>query len=376
MKAAAICSVALVVLMSSASVGVTEEAGHDHVPQNPERVPEERVPVTISSHAQAAIGLKTHAVARETLSYTVRTVGSITTDQTKEARVSMRINGWIEKIHADYVGKSIKKGAPLFDLYSPELVSTQNEYLSAIKQGGALAAEVAETAMQRMRLWGVSSAEIATLRARNKAQRAVTFYSPVDGVIISKAAILGSYVTPDTELYYLADLARVWLLLTLYEADVSLIHVGDTVAVTLPYDKSRRYVGSINYIYPELDPQTRTIKARVEIDNSDGFLRPGMFANVEVKKELPDMLVVPDDAVIDTGVRQLVFVKTGDVAFEPRQVEVGPRINDQMVILSGLKMGEAVVVSASFLIDAESRMQAALRKGKSAASGHGEHGKK
>ncbi|MGK2914645.1 MAG: efflux RND transporter periplasmic adaptor subunit [Porticoccaceae bacterium] len=376
MKSAANCIVVFAALMSFASVGVTEEAGHDHPSQRREGAPEERVPVTISSHAQAAVGLKTQAVTRETLSYTVRTVGSITTDQTKEARVSMRINGWIEKIHADYVGKSIKKGAPLFDLYSPELVSTQNEYLSAIKQGGALAAEVAETAMQRMRLWGVSSAEIATLRARNKAQRAVTFYSPVDGVIISKAAILGSYVTPDTELYYLADLARVWLLLTLYEADVSLVHVGDKVDVTLPYDKSKRYTGSISYIYPELDPQTRTIKARVEIDNSDGFLRPGMFANVEIKKELPDRLVIPDDAVIDTGVRQLVFVKTGDVTFEPRQVEVGPRINDQMTILSGLEMGEAVVVSASFLIDAESRMQAALRKGKSAASGHGEHGKK
>ncbi len=376
MKSAATYISLFVVLVGFASVGVTEEAGHEHAPKISEGMPEERVPITVSGTAQAGVGLKTQIVSRETLVHTIRTVGSITTDQTKEARVSMRISGWIEKIHADYVGKSIKKGAPLFDLYSPELVSTQNEYLSAIKQGGALATEVSETALERMRLWGVSNSEIAKLSARGTAQRAITFYAPVDGVIISKSAILGSYVTPDTELYYLADLSKVWLLLTLYESDISLIHVGDKIDATLPYDKSKHYIGTINYVYPELDPETRTVKARVEVNNADGFLRPGMFTNVEIKKELPDTLVIPDDAVIDTGVRKLVFVKTGDVTFEPRQVEIGPRINGQMTILSGLKMGEAVVVSASFLIDAESRMQAALRKGKTAAPGHGEHGKK
>jgi Cu(I)/Ag(I) efflux system membrane fusion protein len=376
MKSAATYISLFVVLMGFASVGVTEEAEHEHAPKVSAGAPEERVPITVSSTAQVGVGLKTQTVSRETLVHTIRTVGSITTDQTKEARVSMRISGWIEKIHADYVGKSIKKGAPLFDLYSPELVSTQNEYLSAIKQGGVLANEVAETALERMRLWGVSNSEIAKLRAQGKAQRAITFYAPVDGVVISKSAILGSYVTPDTELYYLADLSKVWLLLTLYESDISLIHVGDKVDATLPYDKSKHYIGAINYVYPELDPETRTVKARVEVNNADGFLRPGMFTNVEIKKELPDTLVIPDDAVIDTGVRKLVFVKTSDVTFEPRQVEIGPRINGQMSILSGLKLGEAVVVNASFLVDAESRMQAALRKGKTAAPGHGEHGKK
>lgn len=376
MKSAATYISLFVVLMGFASVGVTEEAEHEHAPKVSAGAPEERVPITVSSTAQAGVGLKTQTVSRETLVHTIRTVGSITTDQTKEARVSMRISGWIEKIHADYVGKSIKKGAPLFDLYSPELVSTQNEYLSAIKQGGVLANEVAETALERLRLWGVSNSEIAKLSAQGKAQRAITFYAPVDGVIISKSAILGSYVTPDTELYYLADLSKVWLLLTLYESDISLIHVGDKVDATLPYDKSKHYIGAINYVYPELDPETRTVKARVEVNNADGFLRPGMFTNVEIKKELPDTLVIPDDAVIDTGVRKLVFVKTSDVTFEPRQVEIGPRINGQMSILSGLKLGEAVVANASFLVDAESRMQAALRKGKTAAPGHGEHGKK
>lgn len=359
-----------------ATVSWSQDANHEHAVQAPGAVPEDRVPVTVSQQAQAGAGLKTQLVTRETLVHTIRTVGSIATDQTKEARVSMRISGWIEKIHAGYVGKSIKKGAPLFDLYSPELVSTQNEYLSAIRQGGAIGNEVAETAAARMRLWGLSNTDIAKLRDRNKAQRTITFYSPVDGVILNKVAVLGSYVTPETELYYLADLSNVWLLLTLYEADLSLVQVGDEVDITLPYDKTKKYVGRINYIYPELDPATRTVKARVDISNLDGFLRPGMFANAEIQKTLPNMLVVPDDAVLDTGVRQLVFVKADDTTFEPRQVEIGPHIDDKMTILTGLKQGEAVVVSASFLIDAESRMQAALRKGKAAAPGHGDHGKK
>lgn len=368
--------IATFLLIFYANVGLTQDPDHDHEAKNREANAEERVPITVPSNQQSKIGLKTQQVIRKTLTHTIRTVGSIATDQTKEARVSMRISGWIEKIHADYIGKSVTKGAPLFDLYSPELVSTQTDYLSAIEQNGTLASEVAETTMKRLRLWGVSPLEIKKIRESGKVLRVITFYAPISGVIINKSAILGSYVTPATELYYLADLSQVWLLVTLYESDVSLIDIGDDVEVTLPYDESRRYSGKIDYIYPDLDSLTRTIKARVALDNSDGFLRPGMFANIEINKNLSEMLVIPDDAVIDTGARLLVFVKSGDDKFEPRQVEVGPRIDSQITILSGLEAGEAVVVNASFLIDAESRMEAALRKGKANTPGHGDHGKK
>ncbi|MDR7089767.1 MULTISPECIES: efflux RND transporter periplasmic adaptor subunit [Cellvibrio] len=334
---------------------------------------DDRAEITVSDQQQKAAGVQTQIVTREKLFHKIRTVGSITTDQTREAHVHTRISGWIEKIHIDYVGKAVTKGAPLFDLYSPDLVSTQEEYLAARRQGSG-ATEVAEAALTRLRLWGVAEVELQRLRSAKTAKKALTFYAPVTGVVIRKAAILGTYVTPDTELYYLADIAQVWLLLTLYEADVALIKIGDKVAVSLPYDLSKHYTGVISYVYPEIDIQTRTAKARVEIANADQFLRPGMFANADIEKQLTEQLVVPDEAVLDTGQRKIVFVKTGDIQFIPREVKIGQRVGDQLTILAGLNEGEAVVVSASFLIDAESRLQAALRKGTPAAGGHGGHG--
>lgn len=334
---------------------------------------DDRAEITVSDQQQKAAGVQTQIVTREKLFHKIRTVGSITNDQTREAHVHTRISGWIEKIHIDYVGKAVAKGAPLFDLYSPDLVSTQEEYIAARRQG-SVAEDVAEAALTRLRLWGVAEVELQRLRSAKVAKKALTFYAPVSGVVIRKAAILGTYITPDTELYYLADIAQVWLLLTLYEADVALIKVGDNVVVSLPYDPSKHYTGVISYVYPEIDIQTRTAKARVEIANADQFLRPGMFANAEIEKQITEQLVVPDEAVLDTGQRKIVFVKTGDKQFAPREVKIGQRVGEKLTILSGLNGGEAIVVSASFLIDAESRLQAALRKGTPAAGGHGGHG--
>lgn len=333
-----------------------------------------RAPFTISKPAQDAVGLQTDRVTRQRLAHRIRTVGSIMTDQTREASVNSRVSGWIEKIQVNYVGMSIQKGDPLYELYAPDLISTQEEYLTALTHD-ASGAEAAVAALVRLRLWGVSESELRRLKAAKSVLQTVTFYAPVDGVVLRKSAVLGAYVTPQTELYYLADLSTVWLLVTLYEADVSLINVGDSVTVSLPYDPARRYVGKISYIYPEIDTQTRTAKARVEIVNSDGFLRPGMFANAEIAKELADMLVVSADAVLDTGQRKLVFIKGGENELIPQEVELGARVEDKVTILSGLKEGDTVVVGATFLIDAESRLQAALRKGKAATPGHGEHGK-
>lgn len=364
-----------------AEASPAEETPQVHAPggtqqgdtSNEQGVVDDRADIAVSAQQQKAAGVKTQIVTREKLLHKMRTVGSITTDQTREAHVHTRISGWIEKIHVDYVGKSVAKGAPLYDLYSPDLVSTQEEYLAALRQG-PVAAEFAEAALTRLRLWGVAEMELQRLRSAKTAKKTMTFYAPVNGVVIRKAAILGTYVTPDTELYYLADIGQVWLLLTLYEADVALITIGDKVEVSLPYDLSKHYTGVISYVYPEIDLQTRTAKARVDIANTDQFLRPGMFANAEIEKQLIEQLVVPDEAVLDTGQRKIVFVKTSDIQFIPREVKIGQRVGDHLTILSGLNEGEAVVVSASFLIDAESRLQAALRKGKPATGGHGGHG--
>lgn len=377
MNKCVVCSSVLVaaLLVSLQQVGVAAQTEHQQHADSPElSLVDDRAALTLSRDAQSAIGLQTQVVLRESLVSTIRTIGSVTTNQTRETNVHTRINGWIEKIYVDYVGKTIRKGDPLYALYSPDLISTQEEYLESVQQGST-GAEGAASALTRLRLWGVAESEIRKLKTARSPMHSITFFAPADGIVIRKAAVFGAYVTSESELYYLADISTVWLLLTLYEADISLVQVGDEVTVTLPYDVTKRYTGAISYVYPEIDPQTRTAKARVEITNGDQFLRPGMFADVEIQKVLPEMLVAPADAVLDTGQRKIVFVRRGDTELVPREVQTGTRVGDRITVLSGLQAGDAVVVSANFLIDAESRLQAALRKGKSAAKGHGEHAK-
>lgn len=336
---------------------------------------EPRVPVDVPPEQQDKIGLRVVKAEKKKIEHTIRTVGTVTADQTKEAHVHTKINGWIENIYADYIGKPVKKGQSLFELYSPDLVSTQEEYLAARKQG-VPGQEIAVTAIERLKLWGVPQAEINRLKKTGKAKRSVTFDSPVDGIIVNKTAIRGMYITPEMELYHIADLSRVWIIVTLYEYDVAVITVGDEAEIQLPYDPDKLFKGKISYIYPEIELETRTAKARIEMDNPDQKFKPGMFSNIELKKNLGEAIVIPDDAVIDTGTRTIVFVKVGPSRFEPRDVKAGPRIENTFAILSGLKEGEEIVTSAHFLIDAESKFQAALQKGSPASSGHGEHGKK
>ena len=335
---------------------------------------EERVSLEISAHQQEKMGLKTTVAKKENIEHTIRTVGTVTADETKEAHVHTKINGWIEKVHADFVGKPVKKGQPLFDLYSPDLVSTQEEFLGARKQGEA-GREIAKAALERLSLWGVPAKEIEGLKKRGSAKRTITFDSPVDGVVIRKTSIQGMYITPDMELYHIADLSRVWLIVTLYEYDLAAVAKGDTASVELPFQPGTVLTGKIGYVYPEVDMETRTAKARIELENAKELLKPGMFANVSLKKKLGDSLTVPDDAVIDTGTRRVVFVKSGASHFEPREVSTGARVGNSFVILSGVKPGEAVVTAAHFLLDAESKFQAAVQRGGSAPSGHSGHSK-
>lgn len=345
-------------------------------PQPPRSKEEEaRVPIEVPPEQQERIGLKTGTVGRKPIEHTLRTVGVVTADQTKEAHIHSRINGWIEQIFADYVGKPVRKGQSLFDLYSPELVSTQEEYLSASRQG-ASGKEIAKAAMDRLKLWGVPQKEIDRLKQTRKTKRTVTFESPIDGYIVRKSAIQGMYITPEMELYHIADLSEVWVVATLYEYDLAVISEGDQAVVRLPYDASKQFTGKVSYVFPEVEEETRTAKARVIISNPKLTLKPGMYANVEIKKNLGEAIVVPDDAVIDTGARRIVFVKTEKTHFEPREVRIGPRVGGEFVVLSGLKEGDTIVTSAHFLIDAESKFRAATEKGAASGGGHTGHGGK
>ena len=334
---------------------------------------ETHVPIEVPVENQAKIGLRTVKAEKRNVEHTIRTVGTVTADQTKEAHVHTKIKGWIETIYADYVGKPVEKDQPLFDLYSPDLIATQEEYLAA-RQQGAIGREIAAAAHNRLQLWDVPQAEIEQLKKTGKVKRAVTFNSPAEGFIVEKMAVQGMYITPEMELYRIIDLSRLWIIVTLYEYDLAVISEGDEAVISLPYDPEKSFTGKISYIYPEIEEETRTAKARIEIDNQEQRFKPGMFANVEMKKNLGESVIVPDDAVLDTGTRSIVFVKTDISHFEPREVKVGPRVEDNIIILSGLDGGEDIVVSAHFLIDAESKFQAAIRKGAPSQAGHGGHG--
>jgi multidrug efflux pump subunit AcrA (membrane-fusion protein) len=375
-------------LMGCANAFAQTHTGHGELPKTPKapiklapqktepiKKDEARVPIEVPLEQQSKIGLKVAKAEKKKVEHTIRTVGTVTADQTKEAHVHTKINGWIEQIYADYIGKPVKKGQSLFELYSPDLVSTQEEYLAARKQG-APGREISVTALERLKLWGVPQSEIDRLKKSGKAKKSVTFDSAVDVFIVNKPAIRGMYITPEMELYHIADLSRIWIIVTLYEYDVAVISVGDEAEIQLPYDPNKSFKGKISYIYPEIELETRTAKARIELDNPDQKLKPGMFSNISLKKNLGEAIVIPDDAVIDTGTRKIVFVKTGASRFEPRDVKAGPRIENTFAILSGLKEGEEVVTSAHFLIDAESKFQAALQKGSPTNSGHGGHGEK
>lgn len=363
------------------SINAWTQPGHKHtsnsapLAKQPElRKEEPRVTVDVPIEQQSRMGLKVAKVSKRKVDHNIRTVGTVTADQTKEAHIHTRISGWIESVYADYVGKEIKKNQPLYSLYSPDLVSTQEEYLSARKQSG-VGKEIAKAALQRLRLWSVAESEISKLTQTGKAKRALTFESPVDGIIINKTAINGMYITPEMELYYIADLSKIWIIVTLYEYDLASIAVGDETIIQIPYDANRTLKGKISYIYPEVEIETRTAKARIEMPNPDQKLKPGMFANVELKKNLGVVMVIPDDAVIDTGIRRIVFVRNQNSKFEPREVKVGARVGQEFIVLSGLKENEEVVVSAHFLIDAESKLQAALQRGEKGSEGHSGHKK-
>ena len=335
-----------------------------------------RVAVQIPQNEQGRIGLRTAKAVTSPINFTIRTVGSVSADQSREAHVHTRLNGWIERIFIDAVGKQVKKGEKLFELYSPDLVATQEEYLAA-RNSGAAGREIARAALDRLKSWNVPDSEIAKLRNTNRSRRTLAFESPVNGFVVNKTAIQGMYITPEMELYHIADISKIWVLITLYEADVNAIKVGDHAEIRLPYDESRTFQSPINYIYPELDVETRTSKARIELDNKAQSLKPGMFVNVEIKKDLGTAVTIPEDSIIDTGLRRLVFIKKSGTTFEPREIKIGPRTDGKVSVLSGLKEGEEVVVAAHFLIDAESKVQAALQKGASAPQGgHGSHGDK
>jgi len=283
------------------------------------------------------------------------------------------VSGFIEEVFVDYVGRSVKAGEPLFTIYSPDLVATQQEYLLALKSNAVLkdsafpwvsggSNNLLEAARQRLLLWDIGPAEIDALEQRGQVKRALAIHSPVSGVVMERQAYHhGRYVTPEMDLYMIVDLSSVWVLGQVYESDLPLLKLGQTVQIELPYNSNlNRQQGGIVFISPTLDPKTRAVEVRVEFQNPDLALKPDMFVNFRLSVPLGRQLTVPADAVLDTGAMQYVFVDKGQGYFEPRMVKVGARTEDVVAIEGGLKAGERIVTSANFILDSESRLKGAF----------------
>jgi len=327
--------------------------------------------IHINPEKQQLIGVQYARVALRPLTRTIRAVGRLTYDETKITHIHTKFDGWLDKVYVDFTGQLIRKGQPLFTVYSPDLVSTEQEYLIAKRAHKYLSdapyAEVAEganslldSARERLKLWDISDAQIAELDKTGKVQRDLTMYSPVNGFVLERKAFENVRVTPDMDLYTIADLSTVWANAEIYEYEVPYVRLGQTAIMQLSYYPGETFRGKVTYIYPQLDATTRTVKVRLEFPNPEFKLKPDMYADVQLQIDYGTRLVVPQDAVLDSGTEQVVFVARGKGYFEPRKVEVGPKVDDTVVILSGLKAGETIVSSGNFLVDSESRLKTAI----------------
>lgn len=339
---------------------------------------EETPMVEISLEKQQLIGVRTTPVSIRPLQKIIRTVGSIEYDERKLATVNTKFEGWIEKLYVDYTGRYVKKGELLAEIYSPELYATQQEFLNLLKWRKQKtddrrqmtdsenvinkmlskdAEVIIEAVKQRFRLWDITDEEIKQIEETDKPIRTLTIYSPVNGYVVQKMALQGMRVMPGEKLFDIADLSTVWIISDIYEYELPLIKTGETARISLSSFPGKEFLSRIDYIYPLISGKTRTAKVRFILPNPDVKLKPGMFTNVEMKVNLGERLAIPDDAVIDTGIRQIVYVDRGEGYFEPREVVLGLRAEGYREVLKGLKPGEKVVSSATFLIDSEARLR-------------------
>jgi len=316
--------------------------------------------ITIDPVIAQNMGVRVGEVRRKALTRTLRAVGTVGFDETRVRDVNLKVAGWLEKVAVDYLGAPVKAGDPLFDLYSPELFSAQEEYLAALRHGPE---DLVASARMRLSYFGVSDSQIDAIAARGVPQKALTITSSWPGLVVEKNANEGMRVEPGTKLYRIADLSKVWVMASLYEYQLPYVVEGQAAVMTLPYFPGVEFEGHVIYIYPTLDTQTREVRARIEFDNPNLLLKPGMFANVEIRATLArDRVLVPREAVIDTGLRQVAFVSLGEGRFEPRTVRLGVEGEGVVEVLDGLQVGEKVVVSGQFLLDSEANIREGLAK--------------
>jgi membrane fusion protein, copper/silver efflux system len=340
-----------------------EEAGGEKEPTSTVRID----PVT-----EQNMGVRLGRVEKKTLSKEIRTFGTITFDETGLYSVNTKFNGWIESLYVDFVGEKVEKGQPLFGIYSPDLLTAQQEYLIAVQQrkggsGGKARKEtdrLLDASRTRLAYWDFTDEQIAQLETAGKIQKTITVFSPAAGVVVKKDALKGHYVKAGEHQYEIADLSTVWVDVDIYEYELPWVYKGMRAEMDLAYIPGKRYSGKVLFIYPYLDPKTRTARLRLSFSNPDDALKPGMYANIYLRSTLPGKrLVVPQEAVLDSGVKKRVFVSRGKGKFEAREVTLGIEGDNYMFeVLHGLSEGETIVLSGQFMLDSESRLKEAIAK--------------
>ncbi len=326
--------------------------------------------IQISPEKQQLIGVKYGTAEYSGGVHTFRAVGKVTYDETRIARVHARIEGWVDKVYVDFVGRQVEKGERLLTIYSPELVASQQEYLLALKADKLLKGSPAEgtrgygdsllrAARRRLELFELSEEQIAQVARTGEPLTYVTLEAPISGYVTARNAFPKQRITPETELYQVADLSRVWIMADVFEYETPLVRLNQAATVSVSYLPGRKFNARVDYIQPDVDPQSRTLKVRLNAANPGLILKPDMYVDVEFRVAMPRRLSVPAEAVLDSGLRKTVFVDRGNGYLEPRPVETGERFGDRIEILRGLRAGERIVTSGNFLIDSESQLRSA-----------------
>ena len=372
-------------LPDTSPVPKKDPMGMDYVPVYEGGELEPDVPagtVKISLDKVQLLGVRTEPAEPRELRRIVQAVGTIQANERLLYKVAPRFEGWIEKLYVNTTGQAVTRGQPLMEVYSPDLVAAQEEYLIALRGGRdlkdsgpeaqALMQRLAEGVLGRLRNWEISDQELQALQQEGKPRRLLTYRSAANGVVVQKPGVQGMRFMPGEVLFEIADLSSVWLLADVSEQDVGLVRVGQDAKLQIVAYPDTAISGKVVFVYPTIDPETRTAKVRIELANPNGLLKPAMFANVELisGRAQGKTLAVAESAVLDSGMRQMVLVRRGEGLFEPRTVKLGIRAGGYVAVSEGLKAGEEVVVRANFLIDAESNLKAALET----FGGHGGHG--
>jgi len=371
-------------LPDTSPVPKKDAMGMDYIPVYEGGEPEPDMPagtVKISLDKVQLLGVRSEPAELRELNRAVRAVGTIQANERLLYTVAPRFEGWIEKLYVNTTGQAVGRGQPLMEVYSPDLVTAQEEYLIALRgasnlkdstEAQAVMQRLAEDALRRLRNWEISDQELEALQRDGKPGRLLVYRSAASGVVLQKPSVQGMRFMPGEVLFEIADLSSVWVIADVSEQDVGLVHLGQEAKLDIVAYPGKAFSGKVVFLYPTIDSETRTAKVRIELANPGGLLKPAMFANVELVSghARGEGLAVPESAVLDSGARQLVLVRRGEGLFEPRTVKLGMRADGYIEVTEGLQAGEQVVVRANFLIDAESNLKAALET----FGGHSDHG--